>query len=255
MVECPCRILLAVHVTVPPFPSWSVSHTSTSGNSQAYCALPLSPWVSGKRSSMADTFIVLPATGQSQGMRATSVGAASISHRMPPFPLPAHAPSAQTTIVMPSHTPHVLIFTTVVPPPYPTRVAVRSISWTQQHPYVIAVGVRWSHHRAMVVIADGEGIRKGTVARKVFAGVIRHGRHTLVRHACRSSHGASPAETTCPHCRADDTAGDNRSRWIDATAAPPLIPRNPSILLPKTTARHQPEIVIAWDYETRQVGR
>jgi len=131
---------------------------------------------------MAATFIVLPAGGQLHGMRATSVGAASISHRMPPFPRLAHAPSAQTTIVIPSHTLHVLIFTTVVPPPYPTRVAVRSISWTQQRQYVTAVGVRWPYHRAMVVIADGEGIRKGIVVRKVFAGVIRPSRYTLVRH-------------------------------------------------------------------------
>ena len=107
----------------------------------------------------------------------------------------------------------------------------------------------------MVVIANSKGIRKGIVVQKVFAGVIRHGRHTLVRHACRSSHGAGPAETTGPHCHADDTAGDNRSRWVDAAAAPPLIPRHPSIFLPKTTAQHPPEIVIAWDYETQQVGR
>jgi hypothetical protein len=34
----------------------------------------------------------------------------------------------------------------------------------------------------MVVIADGEGIRKGIVVRKVFAGVIRRSRYTLARH-------------------------------------------------------------------------
>src|SRR5215510_7734311 len=113
MVNSSCRILHAVHRAVPIFPPWSASHASTSGKSHAYFAMPLFSWVSGKGSIMAATFIVLPAGGQSHGTLATSVGAASISHRMPPFFHPAHAPSAPTTIVMPSHTPRVLIFTVI----------------------------------------------------------------------------------------------------------------------------------------------
>ena len=103
------------------------------------------------------------------------------------------------------------------------------------------IGVRWPSHRARVGIADGEGIRKGIMVRKVLAGVIRPSRYTLVRHPLIvgaripggmrvvPAMGRARQKLTWPHCRPDETAGDNRSCWVDATAAPPLIPRNPSI--------------------------
>ena len=44
-------------------------------------------------------------------------------------------------------------------------------------------------------------------------------------------------------------------RQIDMKEVDQARARPCAILLAKTTARHQPETVIAWDYETRQVGR